>query len=624
MAENKLKRTDSYQYPSGHLGHLSSNQQAALGNFKTLCQEKGYYKPAEASAKALPSHDDETLLRYLRARKFVPQEAFTQFKDTEDWRKNNQLEELYESIDVNEYDQTRRLYPQWTGRRDKRGMPLYVFEVAHLDSKNIAAYEASTSKAPQITSKVPAKMLRLFALYENMCRFVLPLCSAVPNRPHQETPISQSNNIVDISRVGLKQFWNLKNHMQDASTLATAHYPETLDRIFIIGAPSFFPTVWGWIKRWFDPITVSKIFILSNANMKSTLEQYIDSENIPKKYGGKLDYEFGMMPVLEPAIQNSLKWSSESASSSQKTLPTGPIRWQEGPNGEMEAMAVGSVNGKPRNERIAIMNPGQRWDARSELLTVPARTKSNGPANDSTPSEIYRTTTGDYTHPANGDDTGTDADKEESPPSYADNEAATVLPPEKSQVPDTSRRGTYTVPAQAQEGVTSPLSPSGADAKSASSDQRQGTSETRFEQQDATHATGVLAEGTPEVRHHGHGDKTSVMEPKTVGQAPKEVPRPEVVVEGEGAGEGEGEGYVAKAQAVASSAYQGAGKLVEGAQKSVLGTVGLGGKEEEEKGVEETAAEKDDPIVDEMKETNVEEYLRSTVGSEAQPLPNAG
>ena len=76
-------------------------------------------------------------------------------------------------------------------------------------------------------------MLRLFALYENLTRFVMPLCSAVPGRPNPETPVDQSNNIVDISKVGLKQFWNLKNHMQDASTLATAHYPETLDRIFV-------------------------------------------------------------------------------------------------------------------------------------------------------------------------------------------------------------------------------------------------------------------------------------------------------------------------------------------------------------------------------------------------------
>ena len=102
-------------------------------------------------------------------------------------------------------------------------------------------------------------MLRLFALYENLVNFALPLCSTLSDRQYTETPVSQSSNIVDISNVGLRQFWSLKNHMQDASQLATAHYPETLDRIFIIGAPSFFPTVWGWVKRWFDPITVVSI-----------------------------------------------------------------------------------------------------------------------------------------------------------------------------------------------------------------------------------------------------------------------------------------------------------------------------------------------------------------------------
>lgn len=81
----------------------------------------------------------------------------------------------------------------------------------------------------------------------------------MPDRSHGETPISQSNNIVDISKVGLAKFWSLRNHMGDASALATAHYPETLDRIFVVGAPGFFPTVWEWAKRWFDPITVVRV-----------------------------------------------------------------------------------------------------------------------------------------------------------------------------------------------------------------------------------------------------------------------------------------------------------------------------------------------------------------------------
>lgn len=115
-------------------------------------------------------------------------------------------------------------------------MPLYVYEIKHLNSKTMQAYEKSATEThsnAQTGGTTPPKLLRLFPLYENLIRFTLPLCTVLTDRDHPDTPITQSNNIVDISGVGLKQFWNLRGHMQDASTLATAHYPETLDRIFV-------------------------------------------------------------------------------------------------------------------------------------------------------------------------------------------------------------------------------------------------------------------------------------------------------------------------------------------------------------------------------------------------------
>jgi len=39
----------------------------------------------------------------------VAADAFTQFKDTEDWRRENKIDSLYDTIDVDEYDVTRRL-----------------------------------------------------------------------------------------------------------------------------------------------------------------------------------------------------------------------------------------------------------------------------------------------------------------------------------------------------------------------------------------------------------------------------------------------------------------------------------------------------------------------------------
>ncbi|KAK3324462.1 CRAL-TRIO domain-containing protein [Cercophora scortea] len=334
-------------YPHGHLGHLNHEEEAALRGFKALLAEHGLYQ-----AGPPPSHDDQTLVRFLRARRWVAQDAYKQFKDTEDWRKANNLDVLYDTIDVEAYEQSRRLYPQWTGRRDRRGIPLYLFEIRHLDSKSVSAYEKSaenTYSKAHVDGKTPPKLLRLFALYENLTRFAQPLCTQLPDRDHPTTPITLSTNIVDVTGVSLRQFWNLKAHMQAASTLATAHYPETLDRIFIIGAPYFFSTVWGWIKRWFDPITVSKIFILPAHEVKTTLEEFIDPKNIPAAYGGELDFKFGQLPKQDPFIQERAEWAN-----GYTDFPTGPLYWRpvEGDPTRLECLAVGSVNQVERRARV--------------------------------------------------------------------------------------------------------------------------------------------------------------------------------------------------------------------------------------------------------------------------------
>lgn len=209
----------------------------------------------------------------------------------------------------------------------------------------------STTSEAKTDGKTPPGLLRLFALYENLTRFNMPFSTQLVDREHPDVPITLSTNIVDISGVGLKQFWNLKNHMQAASQLATAHYPETLDRIFIIGAPMFFSTVWGWIKRWFDPITVSKIFVLGAHEVKPTLEAFIDPKNIPKKYGGELDYAFGQLGVPDPGWEGVVTWAEGHAS-----FPTGPLLWEESEDGKtLTCVGLGSKDGAHRHEVICTM-----------------------------------------------------------------------------------------------------------------------------------------------------------------------------------------------------------------------------------------------------------------------------
>mgnify|MGYP002620511101 FL=1 len=233
-----------------------------------------------------------------------------------------------------------------------RGIPLYLFQIRHLDSKTVSTYEknaeTTTVSKAKTDGSTPQRLLRLFALYENLTRFAQPLCTEMTDREHPRTPITLSTNIVDVSQVSLRMFWNLKAHMQAASTLATAHYPETLDRIFIIGAPYFFSTVWGWIKRWFDPVTVSKIFVLSPSEVKPTLEKFIEPRNIPKQYGGELDFEFFDRPNLDPNIREQITWEN-----GYTDFPEGPAYWVPVDGGKrLACLAVGSKNGKERRERV--------------------------------------------------------------------------------------------------------------------------------------------------------------------------------------------------------------------------------------------------------------------------------
>jgi hypothetical protein len=162
--------------------------------------------------------------------------------------------------------------------------------------------------------------------------------------------------------------------MQAASTLATAHYPETLDRIFIIGAPMFFSTVWGWIKRWFDPITVSKIFILGSHEVLPTLKSFVDIENIPKQYGGGLEFSWGEMPNLDPVIRQTVKWEN-----GHTAFPKGPMYWRPIGDGEtLECVAVGTVDQKERLERVCTMPRIYKGPsaAAPELAEDPAATKT--------------------------------------------------------------------------------------------------------------------------------------------------------------------------------------------------------------------------------------------------------
>ncbi|KAF7365466.1 CRAL/TRIO domain-containing protein [Mycena venus] len=311
----------TYNIFTGHLGHLSSSQEEALVAFKRQLAEAKLYDPEQ------PSLDDPTLLRFLRARSFSVAGALKQFSDFDKWRREHDVDNLYTTFDSAELENSRRFYPRWTGRRDKASnSPL--FSAVHFMVHRMACLSTCTTSRPWIPPSRRNCMphhpnaatngcgysycLQLnpnnikptsIALYEWMVRFTLPLCSFLPHPT--ETPITCVVTIIDLQDVSIGSMWTLRSHLSESAKLATANYPETLSTIAIVNAPSFFPTIWGWIKGWFDPGTRNKIHILGK-NPAETLLKLIDAQDLPRQYGGTLEWEFADEPSLDDATKQAI------------------------------------------------------------------------------------------------------------------------------------------------------------------------------------------------------------------------------------------------------------------------------------------------------------------------------
>ncbi|KAH7906513.1 CRAL-TRIO domain-containing protein [Hygrophoropsis aurantiaca] len=192
-------------------------------------------------------------------------------------------------------ESSRRFYPRWTGRRDKQGLPVYVYRLASLDLAQRKELDAVSSER---------RYQRIIVLYEAMIRFVLPLCTYLPH-PSPEAPISSVTTIIDLEQVSLTSMWSLRSHLQQASVMATANYPETLNTIAVVNCPSFFPTIWNWIKNWFDEGTRNKIHILGK-DPGDALRELIDKMDLPQAYGGELQWAFEDDPCLDGVILGAI------------------------------------------------------------------------------------------------------------------------------------------------------------------------------------------------------------------------------------------------------------------------------------------------------------------------------
>jgi hypothetical protein len=383
---------------------------------------------------------------------------------------------------------------------------------------------------------------------------------------------------------------------------------------------------------------------LSEKEVKPTLEKYIDIENIPRKYGGTLDFKFGMMPILEPAIANALEWEIPGKSTTnpvtivkekvEKVLPKGyistndngfpigPIKWHETNDGNLNAIAVGSEQGSRRNDVIARM--------KADIAFIHGISRKNTTVDWSL--ERLVSTSGTATQPQEGDpeygkellfSSGAITPASAAMSNSGNDTAAETAATSSLQPPVTNAQPAATKDTpDAELSFDESKSPTARATLPASEGQpRTGSSNTAYAAQKGTHAEGTMAEDTPHVVDFGHGDKAAVMEPATLGQARKDPQIAKDAPEGPSVIE-QVQSAVAGVTATAGAAASSVSGTVGAVATNVLDAVGLGGqKKDGEAAVQKAEEEKaKEPPLD-VKDEAMKGYIRTQYPSKAPDLP---
>ncbi|RAH67448.1 SEC14 family lipid-binding protein [Aspergillus aculeatinus CBS 121060] len=317
---------------------------AALASFKALCAERGLLdRPQGLQAGDVEDGltDDLTLLRFLQARKNDPTPALQQYESASRFRTDKTIVEVYDTISIDDYEATRKLYPHWTGRRTRTSLPILFLDVAHLHADAVAHWRRT--RAPT-DPNAPDMAQRACAFFDTLTRFILPLCGAAA-----ATPVTKSIYLVDATALGLKQAWTLRDFAREISWILATCYPETIETIFVCNAPSYFSTIWGVMKKFVDPVTAAKLVILTEGQVLPALAGLVEHESIPRQFGGGFEVVHGMRADLDAGLLEVL--GKERA----MVLPEGPLKWREDGEGRRVLVATGSTASGLREEVVAVL-----------------------------------------------------------------------------------------------------------------------------------------------------------------------------------------------------------------------------------------------------------------------------
>ncbi|KAH9891614.1 CRAL/TRIO domain-containing protein [Cubamyces lactineus] len=294
---------------------------AILKQFRETLQQQGLIHDGDTIGT-----DDDTLLRFLRARQFNLKQATLMWKNCQHWRKTVEgvgIDELYRQTDPFDYPERDHVFDCWPlyfHKVDKKGRPLNFHHFGGINLNRL-----------QKKMTLERFWQTVIVNCEALTREVLPAAAEAAGKPIPGTFV-----VVDLSGFGISQFWQMKDFARSSFQVSQDYFPETMAQLAIVNAPMGFSTIWNVMKPWLAKETVAKVAIYGS-DYRGALLELIDEDALPASLGGTCTCE-GQGGCMK---SNAGPWMHERQQRRAAWL-----------RGEREhiAIAPGELHGKPAQE----------------------------------------------------------------------------------------------------------------------------------------------------------------------------------------------------------------------------------------------------------------------------------
>lgn len=245
---------------SGRVGDLSPKQAEVLQQFRERTQD---------ILPQLPAQHDHFLLRWLRARNFNIQKSEAMLRKHLEFRKQMKVDVI-----ITDWRPPEVIEKYLSGGMcgyDREGSPIWYDVIGPVDPKGLFM---SASKQDFIKSKI------------RDCEMLQKECNLQSQRSGKN--VESITMVYDVEGLGLKHLWKPAIETYgEILQMFEDNYPEGLKRLFVIKAPKLFPVAYNLVKHFLSENTRQKILVLGD-NWQEVLLEYIDAEELPVVYGGKM------------------------------------------------------------------------------------------------------------------------------------------------------------------------------------------------------------------------------------------------------------------------------------------------------------------------------------------------